>query len=58
MVTVTIGGVPATVLFSGITEAGTYQINVQVPATGSGDQLLKAMVGGAGTPDNVMVTVR
>jgi uncharacterized protein (TIGR03437 family) len=57
-VTVTIGGVPATVLFSGITEAGTYQINIRVPATGSGDQLLKAMVGGAATPDNVMVTVR
>ena len=57
-VTVTIGGMPATVTFSGITEAGTYQINVVVPATGSGDQLLSASVGGTSTPSNVYITVQ
>jgi uncharacterized protein (TIGR03437 family) len=57
-VTVTIGGKPATVSFSGITEAGTYQINVVVPAVGSGDQLLQASVGGTSSPSNVYITVQ
>jgi uncharacterized protein (TIGR03437 family) len=57
-VTVTIGGMPATVAFSGITEAGSYQINVVIPATGSGDQLVQASVGGATTQSNVYITVQ
>ncbi len=40
-VTTTIGGVPANVVFGGITEAGIYQFNLTVPPnTGSGDQPL------------------
>ncbi len=57
-VTITIGGMPATVTFSGITEAGSYQINVVIPATGSGDQLVQASVGGATTQSNVYITVQ
>jgi uncharacterized protein (TIGR03437 family) len=57
-VTVTIGGMPAAVTFSGITEAGTYQINVVVPGIGGGDQLLRASVGGSSTPSNVYITVQ
>jgi uncharacterized protein (TIGR03437 family) len=36
---VTIGGVPAQVVFAGIVEAGLYQLNVVVPNLPSGDQL-------------------
>jgi uncharacterized protein (TIGR03437 family) len=53
----TIGGVPATVQFSGLTGAGLYQINLQVPTTASGDQLVQANVGGFLTPGDVYVTV-
>jgi uncharacterized protein (TIGR03437 family) len=45
-VTVSIGGQAATVNFSGIVEAGLYQINVVVPKVGSGDQQIQAAVGG------------
>ncbi len=59
LVTITIGGVAANVLFSGITSAGLYQLNVVVPnGAGSGDRLLQATVGGARTPDNVYVSVK
>lgn len=58
-VTITIGGVAANVPFSGITEAGLYQINVTVPAgTGSGDQTLVATAGGAQTPSGPAVSVQ
>jgi uncharacterized protein (TIGR03437 family) len=58
-VTVTIGGVPASVAFSGITEAGLYQINLTVPAgTGSGDQALAATVNGVQTPPGPVVSVQ
>jgi uncharacterized protein (TIGR03437 family) len=57
-VTVTIGGVPATVQFSGIVSAGLYQLNVVVPDVASGDQLLQANAGGAQTPAGVYVTVQ
>jgi uncharacterized protein (TIGR03437 family) len=58
-VTVTIGGVQATVLFSGITSAGLYQFNVVVPSgAGSGDQLLQATVNGVQTPGGVYVTLQ
>jgi len=49
-VTVTIGGKPAAVLFSGIVAAGLYQINVTVPPVPSGDQPLQASVGGVNAP--------
>jgi uncharacterized protein (TIGR03437 family) len=38
---ITIGGVPATVAFAGIVEAGLYQFNVVIPNAGSGDQILR-----------------
>jgi uncharacterized protein (TIGR03437 family) len=58
-VTVTIGGVPASVIFAGITEAGLYQLNVTVPAnTGSGDQALQATVNGVQTTPGPVVTVQ
>jgi uncharacterized protein (TIGR03437 family) len=56
-VSVTIGGVAAKVLFSGITEAGVYQLNVIVPQVSGGDQPLLATVSGVSTPSNVIVTV-
>lgn len=58
-VTVAIGGVPATVSFAGITEAGLYQLNVTLPATtASGDQAVKATVNGVQTPLGPVVTVK
>lgn len=57
-VTITIGGVPATVSFSGITAAGLYQFNVVVPGVGSGDQLIQASVAGVQTQGNVFITVQ
>jgi uncharacterized protein (TIGR03437 family) len=58
-VTVTIGGVPANVGFSGIVEAGLYQINLTVPAgAGSGDQALVATVNGVKTPAGPVVTLQ
>jgi uncharacterized protein (TIGR03437 family) len=55
---VTIGGVPATVSFAGIVGAGLYQLNVIVPAAGSGDQPLQATVGGATTQSNIFLTLQ
>jgi len=57
-VTVTIGGVKANISFSGITEAGLYQINLTVPSTPSGDQPLQATVNGVQTPAGPVVTVQ
>jgi hypothetical protein len=34
------------VRFAGIVAAGLFQLNVMVPITGSGDQLLEALIGG------------
>jgi uncharacterized protein (TIGR03437 family) len=58
-VTVSIGGVQAPVVFSGVVEAGLYQINVTVPTNApTGDQPLVATVNGAQTPTGVVVTVQ
>jgi uncharacterized protein (TIGR03437 family) len=58
-VTVTIGGVAANVVFSGLTGAGLYQINLTVPpGTGSGDQALQATVNGVQTPPGPVVNVQ
>jgi uncharacterized protein (TIGR03437 family) len=58
-VTVSIGGVNANVLFSGITEAGLYQINLIVPPNiGSGEQPLQATVNGIQTPVGPILTVQ
>jgi uncharacterized protein (TIGR03437 family) len=58
-VTVTIGGVAANVSFSGITEAGLYQINLTVPSnTGERDRPIRATVSGIQTPVGRVVTVQ
>jgi uncharacterized protein (TIGR03437 family) len=57
-VTVTIGGVPASVSFAGVVEAGLYQLNVTVPAVPSGDQPVQATVNGIQTPAGSVVTVQ
>jgi trimeric autotransporter adhesin len=58
-VTVTIGGVSANVSYSGITEAGLYQINLTVPPnTGNGDEPVQATVSGIKTPVGPVVTVQ
>jgi uncharacterized protein (TIGR03437 family) len=58
-VTVTIGGVSANVSFSGITEAGLYQINLTIPPnTGNGDEPVQATVSGIQTPVGPVVTVQ
>ena len=46
--TVTIGGTPATVLFSGLIPpfAALYQFNVQVPQNLAGDQAVIVQIGG------------
>ena len=58
IVSVTVGGAVAKVLFSGITEAGVYQLNVIVPQVSSGDQPLIATVAGVSTPSNVLITIQ
>jgi len=57
-VSVFIGGVSASVAFSGITEAGLYQINVTVPLVPGGDQPIVAIVNSVQTPAGALVTVR
>jgi uncharacterized protein (TIGR03437 family) len=59
-VTVTIGGMPATVIGAALSPglAGVYQIAIQLPnQLSSGDVPLKATVGGFNTPDNVYLFV-
>jgi uncharacterized protein (TIGR03437 family) len=55
---IAIGGVPATVTFAGVVAAGLFQFNVIVPNAGSGDQPLRATVGGVATPNNVFITLQ
>jgi uncharacterized protein (TIGR03437 family) len=55
--TVTIGGLPATVVFAGITSSGLDQINVIVPSLPDGDAPIVAQVGGAASPGGVVITV-
>jgi len=49
-VSVSIGGVQATVLFAGIVAAGQYQINVQVPNVPSGDEAMQVSVNNNSAP--------
>jgi uncharacterized protein (TIGR03437 family) len=58
-VAVTIGGIAANVVFSGMTEAGLYQFNLIVPAgVPSGDQPLLASVHGVQTAPGPVVSVQ
>jgi uncharacterized protein (TIGR03118 family) len=56
--TITIGGIPAMVVFGGLTEAGLYQFNVVVP-TGLpvGDAAVFAQVGNAQSQGNAFISV-
>jgi uncharacterized protein (TIGR03437 family) len=59
-ITVTVGGVPATVVGAALSPglAGVYQVAIQLPAdVPSGDVLILATVEGASTPTNVYLFV-
>ncbi len=55
---VTVGGVDATVQYAGIVLPGLYQINVVVPLLPDGDQPVLAAIGGATSQGGVSVPVR
>jgi uncharacterized protein (TIGR03437 family) len=58
-VTLLINGVSVTPSFAGITEAGTFQINLTVPpALGTGDLSIAALVGGMQTPNGVLISAQ
>jgi uncharacterized protein (TIGR03437 family) len=59
-ITLTIGGSPAQVpLWTGITEAGLWQMNVQVPqGASSGDAAVVAQIGGKSTQSNVFLSIQ
>lgn len=56
--TVTIGGVAARVLYSGMTGAGLYQINLIVPDAGSGDKQVVASCAGTQTAVGPLLTIQ
>lgn len=56
---VIIGGIPATVSFAGLVQAGVYQVNATVPVSAaSGDNAVTVQVAGYTSPGGVFVTVR
>jgi uncharacterized protein (TIGR03437 family) len=59
-ITLTIGGSPAQVpLWAGITEAGLWQMNIQVPqGASSGDAAVVAQIGGKSTQSNVFLSIQ
>jgi uncharacterized protein (TIGR03437 family) len=56
-VSATIGGLPARVLFAGITGAGLYQFNLEVPAVSAGEHRLLLRIAGLQSQDNVFIAV-
>jgi uncharacterized protein (TIGR03437 family) len=56
-VTVTVGGMPAQVLFAGLVGPGLYQINVVVPNVAAGDHAVLATVLGASTQSGALLKV-
>jgi uncharacterized protein (TIGR03437 family) len=57
--TVTIGGVPATVSFAGLSGAGLYQLNVIVPAgTPNGDAVVNSLYNGSPTQTTALLTIQ
>ena len=54
---VTIGGVPATVRFAGITFPGVYQVNVIVPQLANGDQPILATIGGVSSQTGISIPI-
>jgi uncharacterized protein (TIGR03437 family) len=58
-VTMTIGGVPATISFVGLSGSGLYQFNVTVPSgLTTGDAALSATINGTTTQTGVVLTVK
>jgi uncharacterized protein (TIGR03437 family) len=58
-ISMTIGGLPAQVQWAGITIAGVWQLNVQVPAgAATGDAAIVAQIGGKSTQGGAFVTVQ
>jgi uncharacterized protein (TIGR03437 family) len=57
-VQVTIGGQPATVVYAGLVESGTYQLNVTVPNVANGDQPVATTIGGVTSQTGVSITVQ
>jgi uncharacterized protein (TIGR03437 family) len=55
---VTVGGIPATVQYAGMTMAGVYQLNVVVPDLPDGDHLVAGTVGGRSTKVDAYLPVR
>jgi hypothetical protein len=56
-VKVLIGEMEAKVLFAGLSAAGLYQLNVQVPNVGDGDQRISAEVAGMRTQESAFITI-
>ncbi len=57
-VSITIGGVEASVAYAGMTAAGLYQFNVTVPDVAAGDQSVRATLAGIQTIDGPVVRVQ
>jgi uncharacterized protein (TIGR03437 family) len=58
-ISLTIGGMPAQVQWAGITIAGVWQLNVQVPpGAPTGDAAIVAQIGGKSTQGGAFVTVQ
>ncbi len=54
---VTIGGVPASVLYAGMVYAGLYQVNIQVPGgIPAGELPVSLTLGGRSTQQNAVLT--
>jgi uncharacterized protein (TIGR03437 family) len=57
LVSVLIGGIPANVVFAGLTYPGVFQINIQVPnGIPAGDQPVVLQVAGQRSQANVYLT--
>jgi uncharacterized protein (TIGR03437 family) len=58
-ISATIGGQPAPVQWAGITMAGVWQLNVQVPASAaSGDAAIVAQIGGKSTQGGAFIAIQ
>jgi uncharacterized protein (TIGR03437 family) len=58
LLSITIGGVPATVQYAGLVVPGEYQFNVVVPTLSDGDQPIVATIGGSTSQTGVSVSVK
>lgn len=59
-VTATVGSLPAEVVFAGAVPAfpGTFQVNLRMPAVGSGNAAIVVTVGGVSTQPGAVIAVR